>query len=184
MAIRLMKVRAQPEDDWWGNVVSRIFPDSCTRDVFKMVPRVVEEVAAIAATKSNRALEERWRAAFEEEERRRAEGERRPAIEGKRGKALEQLSQLVEGLREDAGNDPPLRLACLPEWAADKLAAGLGSSCRRRCWKNASSKPACSGRKTSGAELALAWPPQFAFHLRQRRHRLRVRSPFRYAPWR
>jgi hypothetical protein len=137
LAIRLEAVRARSDDDWWGKQVTRTFTDTRTRDVLKLVPRMVEAVAVIAAAKrSNRALAERQRIAAEEAARRRAEEERRRQLEERQGKLLDQLviertevdrlAALVGALRATSGDDPPPRVARLLGWAASRLAAAEG----------------------------------------------------------
>ena len=133
LAVRLEAVRARSEEDWWGRVVTRTFADSRTRDGFKMVPRAVEAVAAIAAAKqANRALDERRRVAAEEAARRREEEERRRQIEQQRTTVLDQLlgerdaadrlATFVASLRQGSDHARSPRVARLLDWAERRLA--------------------------------------------------------------
>jgi hypothetical protein len=133
LAVRLEEVRVRSDEQYyWGPAIRRVFADSRTRDILKMLPRILSTAAAIAVAKQqNRATDERRRRRDEEGARRRAEAERLAAIERQRSALLAPLLaehqervRLSAWLEEIAteGALPP-RVGRLVRWARARLAA-------------------------------------------------------------
>ena len=133
MAVRLEEVKILSLDRYWGTAIRRVFADSKTQDVTKMIPKVLSTIAAMAVAKrENREVEERRRLAEEEVARRQADAERRAAIEKRRVAALEQLMVeatelerlrgFVDTLERGGEPAPDSRVAALMNWARERLA--------------------------------------------------------------
>lgn len=133
LAVRLEEVKILSLDRHWGTAIRRVFADSKTQDVTKMIPKILSTIAAMAVAKrENREVEERRRLAEGEVARRRAEAERRAAIEKRRLAALEQLMieaaelerlrRFVDTLERGGEPAPESRAAALMNWARKRLA--------------------------------------------------------------
>ncbi|WP_324750968.1 hypothetical protein SH591_06145 [Sphingomonas sp. LY54] len=133
LAVRLEEVRVRSDEQYyWGPAIRRVFADSRTRDILKMVPRILSTAAAIAvAKKQNRAADERRRLREEEADRRRAEAERLAAMERQRSALLAPLLaehqervKLRAWLEEIPTEEVlPPRVGRLVQWARARLAA-------------------------------------------------------------
>jgi hypothetical protein len=130
LAIKLEEIRIQSEHSPWGESIMRTFADSRTRDVRKMVPRVLATIAAMAAAKKvNREVEARRRAEQEEARRRWEEAERRRREDERATHLLEQLlteqsaaERLSNLLGELRGSDETcVRVARFINWAELRL---------------------------------------------------------------
>jgi hypothetical protein len=132
LAVRLEEVKILSLDRYWGTAIRRVFADSKTQDVIKMIPKILSTIAAMAVAKrENREVEERRRLAEEEVARRRADAERRAAIEKRRVAALEQLMLeaaelerlrgFVDMLEQGGEPAPESRVAALMYWARERL---------------------------------------------------------------
>jgi hypothetical protein len=133
LAVHLEEVKILSLDRYWATAIRRVFADSKTQDVIKMIPKILSTVAAMAVAKrENREVEERRRVAAEEVAKRQADAERRAAIEKRRTAALEQLMveaaelerlrRLVDTLERSGDPAPESRMAALLNWARQRLA--------------------------------------------------------------
>lgn len=130
LAVKLEKVRIETERSPWGDTIIGTFADSRTREVTKVIPRILATIAAMAAAKkANRVFEARRRAAAEEARRQWAEQERRRLEDQKAAALLEQLlsekssaerlRSFLNGLRSI--DCPSQRLAAFVRWAEERL---------------------------------------------------------------
>ena len=133
LAVHLEEVKILSLDRYWSTAIRRVFADSKTQDVAKMIPKILSTVAAMAVAKrENREVEEHRRLAEEEVARRQADAERRAVIEKRRVAALEQLMveaaelerlrRFVHTLERVGEPAPESRVAALMNWARRRLA--------------------------------------------------------------
>lgn len=130
LAVKLEKVRIESERSPWGDTMIGTFADSRTRQVAKVIPRILATIAAMAAAKkSNRVFEARRREAAEEARRQWAEQERRRLEDQQAAVLLEQLlsekssAEQLRGLLDQlcAMDSPTPRLASFVRWAEERL---------------------------------------------------------------